>query len=174
MVRYAKKVTIKSMLVSAGLLVTFVLTACGALAQHDMKASKSPAQAVTLPLNDAKLQNYQWQLNSVTDSDGKHVLPELMNNPKGRLHLKFTEDNRLQFFNTCNQLSANYILTNHDIELSPIMSTRMACDKQGAAFDVAAAQVVQGQFKLTLNQFKQPVLTVYGDGHTAIFHPVNE
>lgn len=167
----------KNVMTNAALLVTGLamgLTACGTTNPSDVQVSKDPAQAVVLPLNDAKLQHYVWQLHSVTDSKGNRILPELNNNLQGALQLKFTADEQVQFVNTCNQMSAAYILTNHDIELGAITSTRMACDEQGSAFDAAAAQVVQGQYKLTLNQQKQPILTVYGDGHVAIFHPVSE
>lgn len=173
------KKTTNALGLSMGMLLTIGLTACGVLQQTsqahttDVQISKDPAQAVVLPLNDAKLQHHVWQLNSVTDSKGSPILPELSNHPQGALQLKFTADKQLQFLNTCNQMSAAYILTNHDIEISPIISTRMACDEQGSAFDVAATKVVQGQFKLTLNQLKQPILTVYGDGLTAIFYPVS-
>lgn len=162
--------------VSLGVLMAISLTACNIVQSKEPQetaVSKDPAKAVVLPLNDVKLQNYVWQLQSVTDSDGNVIIPELINSSQGTLQLQFDED-YVQFLNTCNRMSADYILTNHDIELTPVRSTLMACDEQGSAFDAAAAQVVKGQFKLTLNQHQQPILTVYGDGHTAIFSPIKK
>lgn len=130
------------------------------------------AQAMTLPLTEAKLQNYRWQLVSVTDLAGKPTKPELLNQAKP-LIVSFDKEGRVSFDNTCNRMWGNYMLTNDNVLVQNIASTRMMCMPQSRmAFDTAAPSTLTGQFKLTQDAHGQPLLTVTDTNQISIFKPV--
>lgn len=60
---------------------TLVMTGCQTITSATSGVI-NPNQALTLPLADATLQNYRWQLVSVTDLSGKPTKPELFNQAK--------------------------------------------------------------------------------------------
>ena len=149
---------------------TLAMTGCQTIA--DSKSGMSnPTQAVTLPLADATLQNYRWQLVSVTDLAGKPTKPELFNQAKPLL-VSF-DKGRVSFDNTCNRMWGNYSLTHNNVLIKNIVSTRMMCMPESRmAFDAAAPSTLNGQFKLTQDTKGQPVLTVTSVNQISIFKSV--
>ena len=157
-----KKVTTIAMFVSA-----LAITGCQTttIAQSGVT---NPTQAVTLPLADATLQNYRWQLVSVTDLAGKPTKPELFNQAKPLL-VSF-DKGRVSFDNTCNRMWGNYSLTDANVLIKNIVSTRMMCMPESRmAFDAAAPSTLQGQFKLTQDSKGTPMLTVTSVNQISIF-----
>lgn len=149
---------------------TLAMTGCQTIA--DSKSGiMNPTQAVTLPLADATLQNYRWQLVSVTDLAGKPTKPELFNQAKPLL-VSF-DKGRVSFDNTCNRMWGNYSLTHDNVLIKNIVSTRMMCMPESRmAFDAAVPSTLKGQFKLTQDIKGQPVLTVTSVNQISIFKPV--
>ena len=149
---------------------TLVITGCQTttIAQSGVT---NPTQTVTLPLADATLQNYRWQLVSVTDLAGKPTKLELFNQAKPLL-VSF-DKGRVSFDNTCNRMWGNYSLTHDNVLIKNIVSTRMMClPESRMAFDAAAPSTLQGQFKLTQDTKGQPVLTVTSVNQISIFKSV--
>ena len=146
------------------------MTGCQTIA--DSKSGMSnPTQALTLPLADATLQNYRWQLVSVTDFSGKPTKLELFNQAKPLL-VSF-DKGRVSFDNTCNRMWGNYSLTHDNVLIKNIVSTRMMCMPESRmAFDAAVPSTLKGQFKLTQDIKGQPVLTVTSVNQISIFKPV--
>lgn len=149
---------------------TLAMTGCQSIA--DSKSGMSnPTQALTLPLADATLQNYRWQLVSVTDLAGKPTKPELFNQAKPLL-VSF-DKGRVSFDNTCNRMWGNYSLTHNNVWIKNIVSTRMMCMPESRmALDAAAPSTLNGQFKLTQDTKGQPVLTVTSVNQISIFKSV--
>lgn len=165
-----KKVATKKRFALAwSLLVTSALGVTGC---QTTAALTNPTQAVTLPLTEAKLQNYRWQLVSVTDLTGNPIKPELMSQAKP-LIVNFKKEGHVSFDNTCNRMWGNYMLTNDNILVQNIASTRMMClPESRMAFDTAAPSTLKGQFKLTQDSQGSPVLTVTDANQISIFKPV--
>lgn len=149
---------------------TLAMTGCQTIA--DSKSGMSnPTQALTLPLADATLQNYRWQLVSVTDLAGKPTKLELFN-PAKPLLVSF-DKGRVSFDNTCNRMWGNYSLTHDNVLIKNIVSTRMMCMPESRmAYDAAAPSTLNGQFKLTQDTKGQPVLTVTSVNQISIFKSV--
>ena len=150
---------------------TLVITGCQTttIAQSGVT---NPTQAVTLPLADATLQNYRWQLVSVTDLAGKPTKPELFN-PAKPLLVSFDKQGRVSFDNTCNRMWGNYSLTHDNVLIKNIVSTRMMClPESRMAFDAAAPSTLQGQFKLTQHSKGTPMLTVTDNNQISLFKAV--
>lgn len=149
---------------------TLAMTGCQSIADSKSRMS-NPTQALTLPLADATLQNYRWQLVSVTDLAGKPTKPELFNQAKPLL-VSF-DKGRVSFDNTCNRMWGNYSLTHNNVWIKNIVSTRMMCMPESRmAFDAAAPSTLNGQFKLTQDTKGQPVLTVTSVNQISIFKSV--
>lgn len=149
---------------------TLAMTGCQTIADSKL-GIVNPTQAVTLPLADATLQNYRWQLVSVTDLSGKPTKPELFNQAKPLL-VSF-DKGRVSFDNTCNRMWGNYSLTHDNVWIKNIVSTRMMCMPESRmAFDAAAPSTLNGQFKLTQDTKGQPVLTVTSVNQISIFKSV--
>ena len=146
---------------------TLAMTGCQTIADSKL-GIVNPTQAVTLPLADATLQNYRWQLVSVTDLAGKPTKPELFNQAKPLL-VSF-DKGRVSFDNTCNRMWGNYSLTDANVLIKNIVSTRMMCMPESRmAFDAAAPSTLQGQFKLTQDSKGTPMLTVTSVNQISIF-----
>ena len=146
---------------------TLVMTGCQTITSATSGVI-NPNQALTLPLADATLQNYRWQLVSVTDLSGKPTKPELFNQAKPLL-VSF-DKGRVSFDNTCNRMWGNYSLTHNNVLIKNIVSTRMMCMPESRmAFDTAAPSTLNGQFKLTQDNKGQPVLTVTSVNQISIF-----
>ena len=149
---------------------TLAMTGCQTIADSKSRIV-NPIQAVTLPLADATLQNYRWQLVSVTDFSGKPTKLELFN-PAKPLLVSF-DKGRVSFDNTCNRMWGNYSLTHDNVLIKNIVSTRMMCMPESRmAFDTAAPSTLNGQFKLTQDTKGQPVLTVTSVNQISIFKSV--
>lgn len=159
-----------SLALSCLLAGTLAMTGCQTIA--DSKSGiVNPTQAVTLPLADATLQNYRWQLVSVTDLSGKPTKLELFNQAKPLL-VSF-DKGRVSFDNICNRMWGNYSLTHDNVLIKNIVSTLMMCMPESRmAFDAAAPSTLQGQFKLTQDTKGQPVLTVTSVNQISIFKSV--
>ena len=150
---------------------TLVITGCQTIADSKSGMSNS-TQAVILPLADATLQNYRWQLVSVTDLAGKPTKPELFNQAKPLL-VSFDKQGRVSFDNTCNRMWGNYSLTHNNVLIKNIVSTRMMCMPESRmVFDAAAPSTLQGQFKLTQNNKGEPMLTVTDNNQISLFKAV--
>lgn len=147
------------------------LTGCQSMA-NTYTTVNNPAQAVTLPLTNEKLQHYVWQLASVTDTAGKPAAQGLFYNANKPLLMKFDKAGKVRFENTCNQLWADYMLTNDNVTVGDFASSRMACDPKLMAMDSLAPSTVNGQFKLTQTDKGEPVLTVTGANQISVFKPV--
>lgn len=156
-------------LMTAILASSAILTACQTAPATTI--TTNPAKAVTLPLTDSKLQHYDWQLVSVTNAAGNNAQEKLFTYGKP-LIVKFEQGGKVKFMNTCNSLWGNYMLTNDNVVVGDIASTRMMCDPAGMAFDALAPTTVQGQFKLTQDAKGEPVLTVTSTNQISIFKPV--
>ena len=149
---------------------TLAMTGCQTIADNNSRVV-NPTQAVTLPLADATLQNYRWQLVSVTDLAGKPTKLELFNQAKPLL-VDF-DKGRVSFDNTCNRMWGNYSLTDANILIKNIVSTRMMCMPESRmAFDAAAPSTLQGQFKLTQDSKGEPMLSVTDNNQISLFKAV--
>ena len=150
---------------------TLAITGCQTIAGSKSGMS-NPTQAVTLPLADATLQNYRWQLVSVTDLAGKPTKLELFNQAKPLL-VSFDKQGRVSFDNTCNRMWGNYSLTHNNVLIKNIVSTRMMCMPESRmAFDTAAPSTLNGQFKLTQDSKGTPMLTVTDSNQISLFKTV--
>ena len=167
MKKYAKTYSLALSCLIAG---TLAMTGCQTI--EDSKSGiVNPTQSVTLPLADATLQNYRWQLVSVTDLSGKPTKLELFNQAKPLL-VSF-DKGRVSFDNTCNRMWGNYSLNHDNVLIKNIVSTRMMCMPESRmVFDAAAPSTLNGQFKLTQDIKGQPVLTVTSVNQISIFKPV--
>ena len=151
---------------------TLVITGCQTIADSK-SAMSNPTQAVTLPLADATLQNYRWQLVSVTDLAGKPTKLELFNQAKPLL-VSF-DKGRVSFDNTCNRMWGNYSLTHNNVLIKNIVSTRMMCMPESRmAFDAAAPSTLNGQFKLTQDSKGTLMLTVTDNNQINLFKAVDK
>lgn len=132
----------------------------------------NPTQAVTLPLTNSKLQNYVWQLMTVTDKAGKPILQELFYNANKPLLVTFAKDGKVRLDHTCNKMWADYMLTNDNVVVGGFAGTRMLCEPARMTFDRLAPSVLKGQYKLTQTGDGEPVLTVTHDNQVSVFKPV--
>ena len=149
---------------------TLAMTGCQTRADSKL-GIVNPTQAVTLPLADATLQNYRWQLVSVTDLAGKSTKLELFNQAKPLL-VSF-DKGRVSFDNTCNRMWGNYSLIHNNVLIKNIVSTRMMCMPESRmVFDAAAPSTLQGQFKLTQDSKGTPMLTVTDSNQISLFKAV--
>lgn len=157
----------KSLFTATCLMVALSLTACHSLPSMTTHSTNT----IVLPLTDAKLQHYRWQLTSVTDKLGKPTAEVLFDKKLPPLQLSFHTGGRLTLGNTCNNLSASYMLTNDNVVVGDIMGTRMMCEPAQMQFDSLAPSVLQEQFKLTQGADGEPVLTVTSDKLISVFKP---
>lgn len=168
--------TLLTMSTAAGTLLaaSVLLTGCQSTMANQSNYTNNPSQAVTMPLTESKLQHYNWQLVSVTDKSGNNSQSGLFYNTQKPLILSFMPNGRISFGNTCNHLSANYMLTNDNVQIRDITSTRMLCEPAMMTFDRLVPSTVNGQFKLTEDSHAQPVLTVTGANQINVYKPVNK
>jgi heat shock protein HslJ len=165
-----KRAKIYSLTLSCLIAGTLAITCCQSIA--DSKSGiVSPTKTVTLPLADATLQNYRWQLVSVTDLAGEPTKPELFNQAKPLL-VSF-DKGRVSFDNTCNRMWGNYSLTHNNVLIKNIVSTRMMCMPESRmAFDAAAPSTLQGQFKLMQDSKGTLMLTVTDNSQISLFKAI--
>lgn len=165
-------------------LTTALLTATiavGALAGCQTTPT-TPSQGVVTgqPVNSKILQAYDWQLVDAKRADGTKIAP-LFYNPAKPLTLKFTtevtnqsNEDRVSFVNTCNNLGAAYSIRNGSVELNNALSTMMACPEPQASFDTATMAVVQGKYSVSQQAQQAPVLTIQGADSVAHFKAVKK
>ena len=167
MKKYAKTYSLALGCLIAG---TLAMTGCQTIADNNSRVV-NPTQAVTLPLADATLPNYRWQLVSVTDLAGKPTKLELFNQAKPLL-VDF-DKGRVSFDNTCNRMWGNYSLTDANVLIKNIVSTRMMCMPESRmAFDAAAPSTLKGQFKLTQDSKGTPMLSVTDNNQISLFKAI--
>ncbi|MFB2539694.1 MULTISPECIES: META domain-containing protein [unclassified Acinetobacter] len=159
-----------------------MVTACHSQQTVAVKADPNPTQPVSVPtaasspvlaLNDEILQKFNWQLNAVTDVQGKNVAQPLQYDSNKPLILSF-DQTTLKLLNTCNHMSSQYMLTNDNVVLSGMMSTRMMCEPQAMAFDTMASEVVVGQYRLTQDNQGKAKLTITNDKTVSVFAPIEK
>lgn len=146
------------------------ITGCQSL--HATPAVTNPQQAITLPLSTDKLQNYVWQLMTVTDTAGTPTAQALFYNNKKPLLVNFDKNGKVRLTNTCNKMWADYMLTNDNIVVGDFASTMMGCPPDLAKFDNLAPSVLHGQYKLTQTTAGEPVLTITNANQISILKPV--
>lgn len=71
------------------------------------------------------LQAYLWDLTAAYDSRGQ-ATPHLQSNGRAAPRLKF-DAHRVSLQNLCNTIGADYTLKEGRLEISPPMSTKLAC-----------------------------------------------
>ena len=168
-------------------LTTALLTATiavGALAgcQTTPNTPSTPDQnmGAAQPVNSKILQAYDWQLVDAKRADGTKIAP-LFYNPAKSLTLKFTtevtnqsNEDRVSFVNTCNNLGAAYSIRNGSVELNNALSTMMSCPEPEAKFDSATMAIVQGKYSVSQQGQQAPVLTIQGKDTVAHFKAVKK
>lgn len=152
--------------------ITLGITGCQTVTTPAVPVVTTPEQAVTLPLTNERLEQYVWQLMTVTDKSGTPSQTALFYNPAKPLLAKFGKDGQLRLTNTCNNMWADYMLTNDNVVVGDFAATRMMCEPAHMAFDAAASSAFKGQFKLTQISTGQPVLTVISNNQISVFKPV--
>ena len=114
-------------------------------------ASAPAAPAPTAPAPDAAttLVANQWQLKSAADATGQSIAA-FFPSPEKPLGLLFG-DGRVSVTGSCNRLSAGYrLLDPTQMQLSPGMSTMMACPPPLANADTAIGKFLSGTLQVTL------------------------
>ena len=92
---------------------------------------------------------YQWQLTSATDSAGQ-TMPAFFPSQDKPLGL-LVADGRLNATGSCNRISAGYELRDGgQMQLSPGMSTMMACPPPLAAADAAMGKFLSGTLQASI------------------------
>lgn len=163
--------TITQML-AVSLLTAVLAGVTGCQSTNAKPVITNPEQAVTLPLTTTKLQNYVWQLMTVTDTAGKPVSQGLFYNANKPLIVNFDKNGKVRLNNTCNKMWADYMLTNDNIVVGDFASTMMGCPPDLAKFDNLAPSVLHGQYKLTQTTAGEPVLTITNANQVSILKPV--
>jgi heat shock protein HslJ len=129
-----------------------------------------PAVAVPTPDTAATLVAYQWQLKLATDATGQSIAA-LFPTPDKPLGVEFS-DGRLGVTGSCNRISAGYqLLDSTQLQLSPGMSTMMACPPPLAEADAAFARFLTGTLQVAVEgEAGAPGLRlVAADGSTLTF-----
>ncbi len=94
---------------------------------------------------------YQWQLETATDAAGQSIaafFPAPPGSADGRLGLAFA-DGRVAVTGGCNRISGGYrLLDATNIEVSPAVSTMMACPPPQAKADAAVADFLRGALQV--------------------------
>ena len=112
-------------------------------------APASPAVATPTPDTATTLVAYQWQLASATDASGQSIAA-LFPTPDKPLGLQFA-DGRLGVTGGCNRLNAGYqLLDSAQMQVSPGMSTMMACPPPLANADAAIARFLAGTLQVAV------------------------
>jgi len=142
------------------LLLPLALAACSQTPQASGPAASatattattamSAAGAAAAPAADIRLLGaYHWQLTNATDSTGQRI-DALFVRPDKPIQLDFSAG-RLSVSNSCNNLGGGYNINNGRLQMSPMVSTMMACfDPALAALDDAITQRLQGSPRLNL------------------------
>lgn len=154
------------------ILATIGLMACQNMPPSTTSPTTSEANnRVALSLTNNTLQRYNWQLASVTNSSDTALQAKLLSQDKP-LILNFSNDGNVRLINTCNKMWGSYTITNGQVMVGDIASTRMLCEPDRMAFDLSAPTTLQGQFKLSQDAKGTPVLTVTAPNQISVFHAV--
>jgi len=136
------------------LLLPFALAACSQAPQASGPAasttvmSTASASGTAAAVDTHLLGAYHWQLTQATDSTGQRIDALFVRLDKP-VQLDFTAD-RLSISNSCNNIGGGYNISNGRLEMSPMVSTMMACfDPALAALDDAITQRLQDSPQLT-------------------------
>jgi heat shock protein HslJ len=112
-------------------------------------APANPAAAAPTPDTAATLVAYSWQLTTATDAAGQSIAA-LFPNPEQPLGIQFSEG-RLGVNGACNRISAGYqLLDPAQMQLSPGMSTMMACPPPLAQTDAAISKFLSGTLQVAI------------------------
>ena len=109
-----------------------------------------PAAAAPAPDTATTLVAYQWQLESASDATGQSI-PAFFPAPDRPLGIEFG-DGRLGVTGGCNRISAGYeLLDSTQLQLSPGMSTMMACPPPLGDADAAFGKFLTGTLQIALD-----------------------
>ena len=114
------------------------------------------------------LQEYDWQLVSVTNKAGKPIKKELFNPANKPLVVSFGEDS-VHFKNTCNHLWGDYKVVDTQVTIGDMASTMKLCEPALMAVDDLAPSTLEGQFDFVLSADKLPTLVVSSDKQVSRF-----
>lgn len=117
----------------------------------------TPVPAVVL--SGEVLQQYDWQLVSVTNKVGKSIKPELFNPANKPLVVSFDKDN-VRLKNTCNHMWGGYKVVDAQVLVGDMASTMKACEPSLMAVDRLAPSTLQGAFDIVVSVDKLPMLVV--------------
>jgi heat shock protein HslJ len=122
----------------------------GASAASAGPAASAPAQPAAVPAVDtgAQLAAYAWRIESATDSAGRSIAAFFpADHPLG---IAFG-DSRVGVIGGCNRMGAAYrLLDAAKMEVSPGLSTMMACPPPLAKADAAFAQFLRGALRVAV------------------------
>jgi len=108
-----------------------------------------PAAATAAPDTATTLVAYQWQLVSASDATGQSIAA-FFPTPDRPLGVEFG-DGRLGVTGGCNRISAGYqLLDSTQLQLSPGMSTMMACPPPLGDADAAFGKFLTGTLQVAL------------------------
>jgi heat shock protein HslJ len=108
-----------------------------------------PAAATAAPDTATTLVAYQWQLVSASDATGQSIAA-FFPTPDKPLGVEFG-DGRLGVTGGCNRISAGYqLLDSTQLQLSPGMSTMMACPPPLGDADAAFGKFLTGTLQVAL------------------------
>jgi len=108
-----------------------------------------PAAATAAPDTASTLVAYQWQLVSASDAAGQSIAA-FFPTPDRPLGVEFA-DGRLGVTGSCNRISAGYqLLDSTQLQLSPGMSTMMACPPPLGDADAAFGKFLTGTLQVAL------------------------
>lgn len=152
----------------------------GVLAVGTLAAGCQTTPGVTTPttqqITNNALQAYNWQLVDAKRTNGQQV-SQLFFNPAKPLTLNFMNvngNNRVAYMNTCNNMGAQYQISNGNVQIENSISTLMACPEPQASFDTATLATVQGKYSLSKNANNTPILTITNANQVAHFKAVNK
>lgn len=102
------------------------------------------------PVSQALLQAYHWPLSAGTDTT--------LIRPKAPITLDF-DASRLSVRNSCNVLNASTLLSDNQLEISQMLSTRRACLGELENLDEKISAALHGRHHLKLTTQMQLILT---------------
>ncbi|TWV83042.1 META domain-containing protein [Moraxella sp. VT-16-12] len=148
------------------LAVTAVLTMAGLLG---CQATLPPMTTVpAMVVSSDTLQQYDWQLVSVTNQAGKPIKTELFHPANKPLVVSFDKDN-VRFKNTCNHLWGSYQVVDTKVMIGDMASTMKLCEPALMAVDRLAPSTLKGQYDFVLAVGKLPTLVVSSDEQISRF-----
>lgn len=124
-------------------------SASGASAASAGAAAPTPPAATTpVPDTGTRLSAYGWQLESATDAAGQSIAAFFPSEQP--LGIAF-DDGRISVTGSCNRMGAAYrLLDAANMQVSPGLSTMMACPPPLAKADAAFAQFLRGALQVAI------------------------